>query len=113
MKHLSRRSGKRFDPDQREGDSLAYTTPITGPGAAPLVYTLNGGLNGMKGASVQLASIETKATKKCVGKSVSYREAFATNRRILQKAEQSRIDAAEIDAKYGIPLDNLRCDDDL
>jgi hypothetical protein len=60
-----------------------------------------------------LVSVETKAIKKRVGRRVSYQEAFAANRRILQKAEQARIDAAEIEAKYGIPWNNLRGDDDL
>jgi hypothetical protein len=60
-----------------------------------------------------LVSIETKASEKRVGRRVSRQEAFAITRRILQKAEQARIDAAEIEAKYGIPWDSLRYDDDL
>ena len=39
---------------------------------------------------------------KTVGKKISRQEAFAGTRRILQKAEQARIDAAEIEARYAI-----------
>ena len=40
--------------------------------------------------------------KKTVGRKVSREEMFAGTRRILQKAEQARIDAAEIEAQYAI-----------
>ena len=40
--------------------------------------------------------------KKTVGRKISQQEAFALTRRILQKAEQARIKAAEIEAQYAI-----------
>ena len=42
------------------------------------------------------------AQKKTVGRKVSRQEMFAGTRCILQKAEQARIDAAEIEAQYAI-----------
>ena len=47
------------------------------------------------------------AQNKTVGRKISRQEAFAATRRILQKAEQARIDAAVIEAQYAIDLEQV------
>jgi hypothetical protein len=51
--------------------------------------------------------VETTIARKSVGKKISRREAFAITRRILQEAEQARVDAAEFEAECSIPWDKI------